>query len=128
LICWMLHAMFKEMLKRRQPGTMYAVFSGGQTVRSDEELRCKCASIIQGTVSAHKFMKELVNDNFVRHPIFNATMLDFLLKNKASQNTLGEVVTKLGSLESKVKGVQALVDKVQNNQKQGGNNNNIKVK
>ena len=110
LICWMLHAMFNEFLKRRRPGTMHAVFSSNEE-RTVEEMRNKCASIVHGTIMAHRFMKELISDNFIRHSIFNATLLEFLLKNKASHAQIKAGLVKMGVLESQVKSIQAQLDR-----------------
>ena len=118
LICWMLHAMFKEMLNRRQPGRVYAVFATG-TDRSEEELQLKCASIIHGTVAAHKFMKELLADGFIRHPIFASTMVEYLLKNKAAHVSLVELSAKYSALDSRVKGNQVALDKLAHEKRKG---------
>lgn len=113
LICWMLHAMFKEMLKRRQPGATYPAFTTGTKV-SDDELRLKCASLVHGAMAAHKFMKELLSDGFIRHPIFASTMVEYLLKNKAAHASVVELATKVAQVETRVKGNQAALDKLGN--------------
>ena len=125
LICWMMHAMFKEMLKRRQPGTIYPVFTTNTKV-TEEFMQLKCASIIHGAMAAHKFMKELIMDGFIRHPIFASTMVEYLLKNKASNVSLIELNTKFATLDSRIKGNQVAIDKMydkkKNFQQAAGNN------
>ena len=119
LICWMLHAMFKEMLKRRRPGGSIAVFSTG-TVITEDLLQHKCAKILEGTLGAHKFMKELMSDAFVRHPIFSSTMDEFLLKTKATQSALIELQAKVTLIDGRLKGTQATVDRMATDKKKGG--------
>ena len=119
LICWMLHAMFKEMLKRRRPGGSIAVFSTG-TVITEDLLQHKCAKILEGTLGAHKFMKELMSDAFVRHPIFSSTMDEFLLKTKATQSALSELQAKVTLIDGRLKGTQATVDRMATDKKKGG--------
>jgi hypothetical protein len=119
LICWMLHAMFKEFQVRRQPGQAFSATSAELT---KSEKQAKCASIIQGTLGAHQFMTELIRDNFVRHPIFASTMDEFLLRNKASHGTVSDLVKRIKALEIKTTGIQANVDRAAaNNAKKGGN-------
>ena len=117
LICWMLHTMFKEFQKRRHPGTHHTVTSLEQTA---EDKRIKAASILQGTMQAHGLMAELIKDDFVRHPMFASTMVEFLLKTKASNVSMMEVIKKQKALEVKVNGIQSSVDKVA--AKRAGNN------
>jgi hypothetical protein len=119
LICWMLHCMFKEFQKRRQPGTRNAMSTQELT---QEEKRIKAASILEGTIHAHVFMEELVKDGFVRHPIFASTMVEFLLKTKASHVSLLELTKKQKALEVKVTGIQSNVDKIA--AKKAGSNGN----
>lgn len=109
LICWMLHCMFKEFQKRRQPGTMNAMSTQESTV---EEKQVKAASILQGTIQAHLFMAELMKDEFVRHPIFASTMVEFLLKTKASHVSMLDLIKKQKALEVKLTGIQSNVDKI----------------
>ena len=117
LICWMMHTMFKEFQKRRHPGTHHTVTSSEQTT---EDKRIKAASILQGTIQAHGLMAELIKDGFVRHPMFASTMVEFLLKTKASSVSLMEVIKKQKALEVKLNGIQSNVDKVA--AKRAGNN------
>jgi hypothetical protein len=105
LVCWMTHAMFVEMKSRRSPGRGYSkVTTGGDP-------QVKCSKILQGTLAGHKFMAELIAAKFVRHPIFSATMDEYLLKTKASHETMVIVQAKLKKLEEGFKGVQASADK-----------------
>jgi hypothetical protein len=105
LVCWMTHAMFVEMKSRRSPGRGYSkVTTGGDP-------QVKCSKILQGTLAGHKFMAELIAAKFVRHPIFSATMDEYLLKTKASHETMVIVQAKLKKLEDGFKGVQASADK-----------------
>jgi hypothetical protein len=105
LVCWMTHAMFVEMKARRSPGRGYSkVTTGGDP-------QVKCSKILQGTLAGHKFMAELIAAKFVRHPIFSATMDEYLLKTKASHETMVIVQAKLKKLEDGFKGVQASADK-----------------
>ena len=65
-------------------------------------------------------MAELIKDGFVRHPMFASTMVEFLLKTKASSVSLMEVIKKQKALEVKLTGIQSSVDKVA--AKRAGNN------
>jgi hypothetical protein len=105
LICWMTHAMFVEMKTRRSPGAGHSVAAIGG------DARLKCSKILHGTLAGHKFMSELIAAKFVRHPIFASTMDEFLLKTKASHETLTALQVKVKRLEEGFKGVQASADK-----------------
>ena len=45
LVCWMVHAMFKEMLKRRQWGCSIPVFTTGTDI-TEALLQQKCSTIL----------------------------------------------------------------------------------
>jgi hypothetical protein len=105
LICWMIHSMLVEMSVRRAPG------AGAESLFGTSEGIVKCAAILHGTLAAHKFMSELIAAEFVRHPIFAATMDEFLLRTKASQVSLVALQTKMKRVEDAVKGAQAAADK-----------------
>jgi hypothetical protein len=105
LVCWMIHSMLVELSVRRSPG------SGAESLFDESEGIVKCAAILHGTLAAHKFMAELIAAEFVRHPIFAATMDEFLLRTKASQVALTVLQTKMKRVEDAVKGAQAAADK-----------------
>jgi hypothetical protein len=118
LICLMIHAMFVEMNVRRSPGTGMVAISGDD---GDTSLH-KCAIILQGTLAAHQFMAELVKADFIRHPIFSATMDEFLLKNKAAHATVENLASKFKKMESEVKSAQAAADRAYGAMKGAGGN------
>jgi hypothetical protein len=105
LVCWMIHSMFVEMSTRRSPG------HGAEALDAVLEGAAKCAAILHGTLAAHKFMTELVEADFVRHPIFAATMDEFLLTSKASHTSVSSLVLRVKKVEDAVKGAQAAADK-----------------
>jgi hypothetical protein len=105
LVCWMIHSMFVEMSTRRSPGL------GAEALDAVLEGAAKCAAILHGTLAAHKFMTELVEADFVRHPIFAATMDEFLLTSKASHTSVSSLVLRVKKVEDAVKGAQAAADK-----------------
>ena len=103
LICWMTHAMFTEMSVRRA--------AGASADAIEDQPTTKCATILQATLSAHKFMTELVAADFMRHPIFAATMDEYLLKTKASMAAVLALQAKVKKLEAGVTSAQSLADK-----------------
>ena len=84
LICWLIHSMLTEMSSRRSPGRVARQVARSDTVGIT-------TAILKGTLSCHKFMSELVEQNFNRHPLFAATMAEFLMTTKASVIVLEEV-------------------------------------
>ena len=77
LICWMIHSMLVEMAARRAAG------NGASSMETDENKFEIASSILQGTMGAHKFMRELRDHDFGKHPIFASTMVEFLITTKA---------------------------------------------
>lgn len=77
LICWMIHSMLIEMGSRRAAG------SCATSIESEENKGETAAAILQGTMGAHQFMKELRDHEFGKHPIFASTMVEFLITTKA---------------------------------------------
>ena len=65
-------------------------------------------------------MKELIADSFVRHPISSATMDEYLLKTKATQSALSELQSKVNLMDGRLKGTQAVVDRIAGDKKKGG--------
>jgi hypothetical protein len=105
LICWMTYAMFIEMSKRRKAGT------GNKKVGHSVDKKKKCVKILKGALGAHKFMKELMDAEFEGHPIFAATMDEYLLKNKASQISHDALAARFKKCEDATKSAQAAADK-----------------
>ena len=104
LICWMLHSMFKEMAIRRAAGQVVA--------NSDLSDRVETGAIIlQGTLGCHKFMQELMDAQFIRHPIFSSTITEYLVTSKASALALEELKLNVKRLEAQVRGQQADKDR-----------------
>jgi hypothetical protein len=103
LICWMTHSMFTEMSVRRA--------AGASADAIEDQPVTKCATILQATLSAHKFMTELVAADFMRHPIFAATMDEYLLRTKASMAAVLALQAKVKKLEVGVTSAQSLADK-----------------
>lgn len=104
LVCWIIHSMFTEMEVRRAAGGV------AQTIdKTDPQGRC--AAILQGTLGGHKFMSELVDSGFSRHPLFAATMSEFLMTTKASVIVLEEVKAIAKSALVAVRSFQSEKDK-----------------
>ena len=106
LICWMLHSMFVEMGVRRAGG-------GVATMIDKEDKVSVCAAVLQGTLGAHKFMKELMDNDFGRHPLFASTMVEFLITTKAPYLAVEE-------LRSAVKRIDATTRMLQGNKDRKG--------
>lgn len=113
LICLMTHAMFVELAIRRGAG------KGMIRLGEETDNTIKCAAIMQGTLGAHKFMEELIEAEFVRHPIFASSMVEFLMANKASLATVNAINTRLKKNEEGVRGAQASADKAMQAMKKG---------
>jgi hypothetical protein len=104
LICWMLHSMFKEMAIRRAAGQVVA--------NSDLSDRIETGAIIlQGTLGCHKFMQELMDAQFIRHPIFSSTITEYLVTSKASAIALEELKLIIKRLDAQIRGQQADKDR-----------------
>jgi hypothetical protein len=98
LVCGMTYAMFKEMAERRSVGAL----SSRSFFGVDDTI--KCAYILQGTLSAHKFMAELISAEFVRHPTFASIITEYLLTSRASQISMSTLQTKIKKLENRLEG------------------------
>ena len=104
LICWMLHSMFKEMAIRRAAGQVVANLDLSDRVETG-------AIILQGTLGCHKFMQELMDAQFIRHPIFSSTVTEYLVTSKASALALEELKIIIKRLDAQVRGQQADKDR-----------------
>jgi hypothetical protein len=104
LICWMLHSMFMEMGVRRADG-------GVATIVEKEDKVAVCAAILQGTLGAHKFMKELIDNDFGRHPLFASTMVEFLITTKAPYIAVEELQTSVKRIDATTRMLQAAKDR-----------------
>lgn len=96
--------MFTEMEVRRAPG-------GVALSLEKDDASGRCAAILHGTLCGHKFMTELVDANFSRHPLFAATMSEFLMTTKASVIVLEEVKATAKSALVAVRAIQSDKDK-----------------
>lgn len=104
LICWLIHSMFTEMEARRAPGRV------AESV-DVTDASGNCAAILHGTLCGHKFMTELKDLGFSRHPLFAATMSEFLMTTKASVIILEEVKATAKSALVAVRALQSDKDK-----------------
>jgi hypothetical protein len=104
-ICWMTYAMFIEMAKRRKAGT------GNKKVGNSVDKKKKCVRVLKGTLGAHKFMKELMDQEFEKHPIFAATTSEFILKNMVTMISHNDLATRVKKSEETSKSAQATADK-----------------
>ena len=104
LICWMLHSMLREMGARRSPG------QAAQSIESANKLEIGVA-ILRGTLAAHKFMDELKDHNFGRHPIFAATMVEFLITTKAPYLAVQELNVVVARIDSTTRMLQGNKDR-----------------
>jgi hypothetical protein len=108
LMCFLIYSMFQEMSNRR---------AAGEAGAEDNPVE-KCATILQGALAAHKFMDELINASFSKHPIFAATMAEFLMATKSSQVALMSHDRRLKKLEGELRGAQATADRAERQSKQ----------
>jgi hypothetical protein len=63
-------------------------------------------------------MDELINASFSKHPIFAATMAEFLMATKSSQVALMSHDRRLKKLEGELRGAQATADRAERQSKQ----------
>jgi hypothetical protein len=104
LICWMLHSMFIEMGVRRADG-------GVATLVDKDDKVAVCAAVLQGTLGAHKFMKELMDNDFGRHPLFASTMVEFLITTKAPYIAVDELRTTVKRIDQTTRMLQGAKDR-----------------
>lgn len=104
-ICWLTHSMFIEMAKRRKAGT------GNKKVGNTVDKKKKCVRVLKGTLGAHKFMKELMDHEFQKHPIFAATTDEFILKNFTTLIAHNDLVSQFKDAKETAKSAQAAADR-----------------
>ena len=104
--------MFTEMEVRRAPGGV------AQSIEKTDATG-RCAAILHSTLGGQKFMSELVDANFSRHPLFAATMSEFLMTTKASVIVVEEAKASAKSALIAVRALQSEKDK--KGRKGGGN-------
>jgi hypothetical protein len=104
LICWLIHSMLTEMATRRAPGGVARTLSRTDSIGIN-------AALLQGTLGAHKFMAELTEKQFNKHPLFAATMAEFLMTTKASVIVLEEVRATAKTALTTVRALQSERDK-----------------
>jgi hypothetical protein len=69
------------------------------------------AIVLYSTLKAHKFMDELVERRFERHPVMAPTFNGFLFSERASHGDIKRLEIKIGELSALTRNVQSKVDK-----------------
>ena len=106
LICWMLHSMFTEFEVCRAPGMVAQDLDPSNTAEI-------ASAILEGTLKAHKLMKELMDNHFNRHPIFTATLGEFLMTSKATTISVQELEVTVKANAVALRAAQSSNDKKQ---------------
>ena len=76
--------MFTEFEVCRAPGMVAQDLDPSNTAEI-------AAAILEGTLKAHMLMKDLMHNHFNRHPIFTATLGEFLMTSKATTISVQEL-------------------------------------
>jgi hypothetical protein len=69
------------------------------------------ALVLYSALKAHKFMAELIERRFERHPVMAATFKGFLFSERASHGDIKRLEIKLGKLSNLTRTLQSKVDK-----------------
>jgi hypothetical protein len=95
--------MFGEVNIRRSDGQAAEGLSHSPSLQ--------CALILYSSLKAHKFMAELLERGFEKHPVMAPTFNGFLFSERASHGDVKRLELKIGELAALVKGLQGKVDK-----------------
>jgi len=103
LIVKILDDLFQELAQRRAPG---------QPAQETTDKRTQAGCVLYGTLCAHKFMDELVQRSFERHPCMTPTFNAFLFLERASHTDLKRVDLRVEAVEKQAQGLQGKIDKL----------------
>ena len=83
----------------------------GQAAQGETSSISQCATVLYSALKAHKFMAELLERGFEKHPVMAPTFNGFLFSERASHGDVKRLDLKIGDLSSLLKGLQGKVDK-----------------
>ena len=103
LVLNVLNDIFQELALRR---------AGGQAASEmHDDPAMQSAIVLYSTLKAHKFMAELVERKFERHPVMAPTFNGFLFSERASHRDVKRLELKLGELTTLARNLQSKFDK-----------------
>jgi hypothetical protein len=94
---------FQELALRRADGQAASEMSDDPTMQS--------ALVLYSSLKAHKFMAELIERRFERHPVMVPTFNGFLFSERASHGDIKRLEVKLGEVNALTRSLQSKVDK-----------------
>jgi hypothetical protein len=94
---------FQELALKRSDGQAASDMQDDPTMQN--------AIVLYSTLKAHKFMDELVERRFERHPVMAPTFNGFLFSERASHGDIKRLEIKIGELSNLTRNVQSKVDK-----------------
>jgi hypothetical protein len=103
LVLNVLNDIFQELALRRAGGQAASEMSDNPAMQS--------AIVLCSTLKAHKFMAELVERKFERHPVMAPTFNGFLFSERASHGDVKRLEIKLGELTALARNLQSKFDK-----------------
>jgi hypothetical protein len=103
LVINVLTDVFQELALRRADG------QAAGDLRDDPSMQS--AVVLCSTLKAHKFMDELIERRFERHPVMAPTFNGFLFSERASHGDIKRLEIKLSELGNLTKTLQSKVDK-----------------
>jgi hypothetical protein len=103
LVVDVLTDIFQELALRRADGQAAGEMSDDPTLQS--------AIVLYSTLKAHKFMAELIERRFERHPVMAPTFNGFLFSERASHGDISRLEIKLGEMSNLTRILQSKVDK-----------------
>jgi hypothetical protein len=103
LVINVLTDIFQELALRRADGQAASDMSDDPPMQS--------AIVLYSALKAHKFMDELVERRFERHPVMAPTFNGFLFSERASHGDIKRLEVKLTELNNLTRNLQSKVDK-----------------
>jgi hypothetical protein len=103
LVINVLTDIFQELALRRADGQAAADMSDDPAMQS--------AIVLYSALKAHKFMDELIERRFERHPVMAPTFNGFLFSERASHGDIKRLEVKLIEMSNLTKNLQSKVDK-----------------
>jgi hypothetical protein len=103
LVLNVLTDIFQELALRRADGQAASDMSDDPPMQS--------AIVLYSALKAHKFMAELIERRFERHPVMAPTFNGFLFSERASHGDIKRLEIKIGEMSSLTKSLQSKVAK-----------------
>jgi hypothetical protein len=103
LVINVLTDIFQELALPRADGQAAGEMSDDPALQS--------AIVLYSTLKAHKFMAELIERRFERHPVMAPTFNGFLFSERASHGDIARLEIKLGEINNLTRNLQSKVDK-----------------